>query len=70
MSLTVVDPQDQYRWIAISGRVELTADGADEQIDKLAKKYLGADSYPWRKPDEQRLTVRIRPEHVDTYGLD
>jgi len=70
LSLTVVDPQDQYRWIAISGRVELTADGADEQIDKLAKKYLGADSYPWRKPDEQRLTVRIRPEHVDTYGLD
>jgi PPOX class probable F420-dependent enzyme len=70
LSLIVVDPQDQYRWIAISGRAEITAEGADAQIDRLAKKYLDADSYPWRKPEEQRLTVRIFPEHIDTYGLD
>ena len=70
LSLIVVDPQDQYRWLAISGRAELTTEGADDQIDRLAKKYLDADSYPWRKPEEQRLTVRIRPEHVDSYGLD
>lgn len=70
LSLTVVDPQDQYRWIAISGRVELTTEGADAQIDKLAKKYLDADSYPWRKPDETRLRVRIRPERIDSYGLE
>ena len=31
-----------------------TTEGADEQIDKLAKKYLGKDEYPWRKPEEQR----------------
>ena len=59
LSLIVVD---QYRWLAISGRAELTTEGADDQIDRLAKKYLDADSYPWRKPEEQRLTVRIRPE--------
>jgi PPOX class probable F420-dependent enzyme len=70
LSLTVVDPQDQYRWIAITGRAELTTECADEQIDKLAKKYLDADSYPWRKPDETRLRVRIRPERIDSYGLD
>jgi PPOX class probable F420-dependent enzyme len=70
VSLIVVDPQDQYRWLSISGRAEMTAEGADDQIDKLAKKYLGQDEYPWRKSDEQRLTVRIRPEHVDAYGLD
>jgi PPOX class probable F420-dependent enzyme len=69
LSLIVVDPEDQYRWIAISGTAELTTDGADDQIDRLAKKYLGQDEYPWRKPDEQRITVRIRPEHVDSYGL-
>jgi hypothetical protein len=48
----------------------VTTDGADDQIDRLAKKYLDADSYPWRKPEEQRLTVRIRPEKIDSYGLD
>jgi PPOX class probable F420-dependent enzyme len=70
LSLLVIDPEDQYRWISISGRAELTTEGADDQIDRLAKKYLGQDEYPWRKAGEQRITVRIRPEHVDTYGLD
>jgi PPOX class probable F420-dependent enzyme len=70
LSLLVVDPQDQYRWLSISGTAELTTEGADAQIDKLAKKYLGQDEYPWRKPEETRLSVRIRPEHIDSYGLD
>jgi hypothetical protein len=66
----VLDPQDQYRWLSVSGSAELTTDGADPQIDKLAKKYLGQDEYPWRNPEEQRITVRIQPEHIDAYGLD
>jgi PPOX class probable F420-dependent enzyme len=69
-SLLVVDPNDEYRWVAINGRAEITEDGADAQIDKLAKKYLGKDEYPWRKPEEQRLKVLIEPEKVDTYGFD
>src|ERR1044072_4511241 len=62
-SLLVVDPEDTYKWVSISGTADLTTDGADDQIDRLAKKYLGQDEYPWRKPEEQRLKVRIRPEH-------
>src|SRR5579859_7895250 len=38
-ALIVVDPSDAYRWLAVSGRAELTTDGADDQIDKLARKY-------------------------------
>ena len=53
----------------MSGRAELTTEGADPQIDKLAKKYLGKDEYPFRNPSEQRLKVRITPEHVDSSGL-
>jgi PPOX class probable F420-dependent enzyme len=70
VSLLVVDPEDTYRWVSISGTAELTTDDADDQIDRLAKKYLGQDEYPWRKPEEQRLKVRIQPEHVDSYGFD
>ncbi|HVD11679.1 MAG TPA: PPOX class F420-dependent oxidoreductase [Gaiellaceae bacterium] len=69
-SLIVIDPDNAYRWISVSGQAELTTDGADEQIDKLAKKYLGKDEYPWRSSEEQRITVRIHPEHVDSYGFD
>ncbi len=70
VSVLVVDPENTYKWVAVSGTAELTTDGADEQIDRLAKKYLGKDEYPWRNPEEERIMVRIRPEHVETTGLD
>jgi PPOX class probable F420-dependent enzyme len=69
-SMLVVDPEDTHRWLAVSGNAELTTEGADAQIDKLAKKYLGKDEYPWRKPEEERITVRIHPDKVDAAGLD
>jgi hypothetical protein len=56
--------------VAVSGRTQVTQEGADAQIDKLAKKYIGKDEYPWRKPTEQRLKVLIEPEKVDTSGFD
>src|SRR6266516_2392615 len=70
VSLIVIDPENAYKWVSISGQAELTTDGADAQIDKLAKKYLGQDEYPWRNPEEQRITVLIHPERVEATGLD
>jgi PPOX class probable F420-dependent enzyme len=70
VSLLVVDPSDQYKWVAVDGRAQITEDGADAQIDKLAKKYIGEDEYPWRTPSEKRLKVLIEPEHVDGRGFD
>src|SRR5947209_16299155 len=34
-SLLVVDPNDPYKWVAVSGHAQLTEEGADAQIDKL-----------------------------------
>ncbi len=70
VSLTVVDPQDPYRWLSVSGTARLLDEGADAQIDRLAKKYIGADSYPFRRPGERRVTVRIAVEKLDGGGLD
>jgi PPOX class probable F420-dependent enzyme len=69
-SLLVVDPNDAYKWVAVSGPAEMTEEGADAQIDKLAKKYIGKDEYPWRNPAETRLKVLIEPEKVDASGFD
>jgi PPOX class probable F420-dependent enzyme len=69
-SLLMVDPNDAFRWVAVSGPIEMTEEGADAQIDKLAKKYLGKDEYPWRNPDETRVKVLIKPEKVDATGFD
>ena len=70
VSLTVVDPGDPYRWVALSGTAALVDEGANEQIDRLAKKYVGRDSYPWHKPEERRVTVRISPTRIESRGLD
>lgn len=70
ISVLVLNPNDPYRWVAVEGTAELTTEGADAQIDRLAKKYLGKDEYPWRNPEERRVSVRIHPTRTDSYGLD
>jgi PPOX class probable F420-dependent enzyme len=67
VNVLVTDRADGYRWVAILGRAELTTDGADEHIDKLARKYTGEGWEP--NAGEQRLLVRVRPERVSAYGL-
>jgi hypothetical protein len=47
---------------------EITEQGADEHIDKMAKKYLGVDKYPYRQPGEVRVMYKIMPEHATTMG--
>jgi PPOX class probable F420-dependent enzyme len=69
-SLLVVDPNDPYKWVSVNGHAELIDAGADQQIDKLAKKYIGRDVYPWRRADERRVSVWITPESVDSSGFD
>jgi PPOX class probable F420-dependent enzyme len=69
VSITVIDPEDPYRYLEIRGRVmEITEEGADKHIDKLAKKYLGVDSYPYRSATEVRVIYKIAPEHTSTMG--
>ena len=70
VSLLVVDPGDEYRWISISGTATLTEEGADAQIDRLAKKYKDLDAYPWHKPEETRVSVRIAPAWIESRGID
>ena len=69
-ALLVVDPANPYRWLAVSGPAELVDEGAEEHIDRLAKKYIGKDEYPWHSPEEPRVIVRIAPEHVSATGID
>ncbi len=65
VSLSILDPENPYRYLEIRGRVaEVTEEGADAHIDRLAKKYLDLDAYPYRQPDEVRVIFRIAPEHV------
>jgi PPOX class probable F420-dependent enzyme len=67
VAMAILDPENPYRYLEIRGRVvDVTEKGADAHIDRMAKKYLGKDKYPWRKADEVRVLYKVRPEHVYT----
>lgn len=69
VSLAIIDPDNPYRYLEVRGHVvEITEDGADAHIDKMAKKYLGVDEYPYRQPTEVRVLYKIQPEHVSSMG--
>jgi PPOX class probable F420-dependent enzyme len=69
VALSIVDPDNPYRYLEVRGRVEeITEDGADEHIDKMAKKYIDQDKYPWRRPGEVRVLYKIRPQRVSHMG--
>jgi hypothetical protein len=69
VAMSIPDPDNPYRYIGIQGRVtNITEQGADAHIDKMAKKYFDKDTYPFRQPGEVRLIVTIQPEKVHTNG--
>jgi PPOX class probable F420-dependent enzyme len=69
VSLAIQDPENPYRYMEIRGKVvEITQKGADDHINSLAKKYLGKDVYPFRKPGETRVLYKIEPHKFSTMG--
>jgi len=66
VAISVVNQENPYENLIIQGKVvELAHDGADDDIDALAKRYLDADSYPFRQDGEVRVIVKIEPEKVN-----
>jgi PPOX class probable F420-dependent enzyme len=62
VALSIMDPDNPYRYLQIRGRVRrVLEEGADAHIDALAKKYLGKDKYPFRQPGEVRVMYEIEP---------
>jgi len=69
VTLTLQDPDNPYRYLEVRGRViDIAEDGADAHIDSLAQKYLGVDTYPYRRPGERRVIYKVEPLHVSTMG--
>ncbi len=65
VGLDIVDSENPYHWLSVRGHVsEITEQGADAHIDKMAKKYIGVDTYPNRQPGDTRVICKIVPDRV------
>ena len=69
VALSVTDPANPYHSVMIRGRVkEITKDGAEEHIDKMAKKYMGKDVYPKHSAAEPRVIYKIEADKISVMG--
>lgn len=66
IALAITDQNNPYDMVTVRGKVveQIKGDAAEQHIDKLAKKYLGKDKYPGRAPEEKRIILKIKPEHI------
>lgn len=65
VAISIVDQNNPYNMVTIRGKViEQTTKDADEHIDKLAKRYLGVDKYPFRSQTEKRIILKVKPEKI------
>ncbi len=68
VAVEIMDADNSYRYLQARGKVvEETEVGADAVIDKLAKKYLDVDSYPYRRAGEVRVTYKISIDKLDLH---
>ncbi len=69
VAISISDPDNPYSHVSLRGKVvSATEAGADANIDAMAKKYLGKDTYPFRQPGEVRVMYEIEPVSVSAMG--
>jgi PPOX class probable F420-dependent enzyme len=69
IALSITDPQNPYRYLEVRGKVEgIDEDPNNAFINAMAKKYMDKDEYPFHQPGDERVVVRVRPEHTTGMG--
>ena len=65
VAISVVDNNNPLDMTTIRGKVvEIIPDYEYEHANKLTKKYMGKDKYPFRRHGEERIIFKILPERV------
>jgi PPOX class probable F420-dependent enzyme len=66
VALSLADPEHPYSNVSIQGTVVETIEGDEalRDIDSLATKYMGVETYPFLQPGERRVTYIVEPRHV------
>lgn len=69
VALSILDPDDPYRYLEIRGVVADVEDDPDLAfINSMALKYLGLDRYPWHQPGDERIVIVVEPTKTTTMG--
>ena len=65
VAISVVDAKNPLEMASIRGKViEILPDYEYKHADFLTKQYTGKETYPFKRPGEKRITLKIEPERV------
>jgi PPOX class probable F420-dependent enzyme len=66
VAISIADKNNPYHMVTVRGEVvdQITGEQAEKHIDKMAKKYLDKDKYPFGTPGEKRILLKVRPTKV------
>ena len=65
VAISVVDSKNPLDMTSIRGKVvEITPDYEYKHADFLTKQYMGKENYPFKRPGEKRIILKIEPEKI------
>ena len=65
VAISVVDSKNPLDMTSIRGKVvEIIPDYDYNHADSLTKQYLGKETYPFKRPNEKRIILKIEPEKI------
>ena len=65
VAVSVVSKDNPLDMTTIRGKVsELIPDYDYKHADKLTQQYMGREHYPFKREDEKRIILKIKPEHI------
>ena len=65
VAISAVSQNNPLDMTTIRGKViEIVSDYDYVHINKLTKKYMGVENYPFRQAGEKRIVLKIKPEKV------
>jgi PPOX class probable F420-dependent enzyme len=66
--ISIQDRNNPQAYLLVHGTASVAETGADAHIDKLSKRFLGVDKYPYRQPGEKRLLIRVRVDRLGGFA--
>ena len=65
IAISVVDAKNPLDMTSIRGKViAILPDYEYKHANFLTKQYMGKEKYPFKRPGEKRITLKIEPERV------
>jgi PPOX class probable F420-dependent enzyme len=69
VTVCIPDPKNPVRYLEIRGHAEIADDADRGFINRIAREFMGMETYPYDPPGFERVTVTIRIAQVSASAV-